>query len=78
MTQKQLNELKKLEGGGMIDIYDYLGKKVVVKTAQGDIVGVGECVCGTTAPTLGINLPDGRQIHWRADLCEITGEEAAA
>ncbi len=48
----------------------YLGKMVVARSAQGDLVGVGKCVGFCDSPTVTINTKDG-QIHYRADMCQV-------
>ena len=53
------------------DHKNYIGKLVVARTAQGDLVAVGRCVSFVDAPTVGINTNDGHQIHWRADMVRV-------
>jgi len=43
-----------------------------VKRADGSIVAVGRCIAFCEAPTVEILGADGKQIHWRADLCRVT------
>jgi len=50
---------------------DYLGKVVAVRTLQGDLVALGQCVGYTDRPTINVNGMDGKQTHWIADLCEV-------
>lgn len=56
----------------------YLNKLVVVRNATGDIRGIGICISYTDRPTIGVNLSDGTQIDWIADLCAVydIGEDA--
>ncbi len=49
----------------------FLGKIVVGRTALGEVQFVGQCVSFTDAPTVTVNLPDGSQAHWHAELCEV-------
>ena len=49
----------------------YLGKYVAIRTAQGDLVDVGQCISYTDRPTIGVNTLDGKQVDWIADLCEV-------
>lgn len=58
---------------------EYLGKLVVVKWATGEFHSVGVCISYTDRPTIGVELPDGSQMNWIADLCEVKdiGQEAA-
>ena len=46
----------------------YLGKVLVLRDAQGGLVGVGRCMVYCDAPTVMIETSDGKKIHWRADM----------
>lgn len=48
-----------------------LGKILIAKTSQGDIVGVGRCIAYCDAPTVTLTDRKGERIHWRLDLCEV-------
>lgn len=54
---------------------EMLGRLVVARTAPGNTVCVGECVAYCDAPSVTIQLPDGTQTHWRADLCQVVDLE---
>lgn len=49
----------------------FLGKIIVARTGQGDTHAVGKCIAYCEAPTVTFNTPSGKQISWRADLCEV-------
>ncbi len=49
----------------------YLGELLVARTGPGDLRAIGRCIAQCNAPTVTIRTPDGQQIHWRADLCQI-------
>jgi len=48
-----------------------VGKIVVARTAQGERHAVGIVVSYCDVPTVNIRKPDGTQLIWRADLCEV-------
>jgi hypothetical protein len=50
---------------------EVLGKTATAKTAQGEFYAQGKVIAYCEAPTVTIELPDGSQVHWRLDLCEI-------
>lgn len=50
----------------------YLNKLVTIRDAQGGLVGIGHCISYTDEPTIGVNLADGSQVHWIADLCDVS------
>ena len=49
----------------------YLSKFVAIRTAPGELVGVGQVIAYTHRPTVSVRMPDGTQKHWIADLCEV-------
>jgi hypothetical protein len=51
---------------------------VVLQTAQGTKHAFGRVVSYTDAPTFTIELGDGRQISWRADLCKYADSREIA
>jgi hypothetical protein len=60
------------------DSEKFLGKLVVGRTAQGELHFVGRCVCYADHPTVGVNRPDGSQVHWAAHLCTIVDMDEKA
>ena len=52
-----------------------LGRHAIAKTGSYPkmTMGEGQVIAYTDAPTVTIQTNDGRQIHWRADLCEFPG-----
>ena len=47
-----------------------LTKIVVARTVFGRFQAVGRCIAYCNAPMVEIMLPNGKQVHWRADMVE--------
>ncbi len=56
-------------------MFPYLGKALVLRTAQCDFVGVGKCISYCDAPTVTIVTSNGKRITWRADMSAILTED---
>lgn len=52
--------------------FELLGKKAIAKTAQQSKQGEGKVISYCDAPTVTIQMIDGSQMNWRADLCEFS------
>ncbi|HEV1286521.1 MAG TPA: hypothetical protein VNU44_14465 [Bryobacteraceae bacterium] len=53
----------------------FLGKLVVCRTAQGDFVTAGRCICYSEAPTVTVVNAKGERTYWRADLTNVLVED---
>jgi len=51
-------------------VYDY-PTRVVARDAHGGVYGEGVAFSYSIVPVIGIRYDDGREIHWRHDLCDI-------
>lgn len=54
---------------------DLLGKLLVLRTVQGEFVAAGRCIAQVDAPTVVVETPDGKRIHYREDLCDVLSDE---
>ena len=48
-----------------------VGRLLVGKTAMGAVEFVGVCVSYTEVPTVKVRCPDGTEVSWVAQLCEV-------
>jgi hypothetical protein len=54
---------------------EHLGRMVTLRTADGQPHKTGQMVCYCPVPSVTINLLDGTQAHWRADMCGLSSPE---